>query len=105
MKKFLNLMLVFYPIIIIDNFNIDMLDENSTQPNKLQNFIDQYSMKVQLEKITTIYESHIDHIWTNTLIQQCMLEIVEAYWTHRKPIYFAFKLFNYISQYHHISKQ
>jgi hypothetical protein len=92
MKKFLNLMLVSYPIIIIEDFNIDMIDETSTQPNELQNFMDQYSMEFQFKKITTIYGSHIDHIWTNTLIQQCMLEIVEAYWTHRKPIYFAFKL-------------
>jgi hypothetical protein len=35
LQKLLNLMSNFYPIIIIiDNFNIDMLDENSTQPNE-----------------------------------------------------------------------
>jgi hypothetical protein len=39
-------MSVSYPIIIIDNINIDMLDENSTQPNELQNFMDQYSMEL-----------------------------------------------------------
>jgi hypothetical protein len=63
-------MLGSYPIVIIDDFNIDMLDENSIQPNELQNFMDQYSMELQFLKITTIYGSHIGHIWTNTLIQQ-----------------------------------
>jgi hypothetical protein len=42
--------------------------QNSTQPNELQNFMNQYSVKLQFEKIITIYESHIDHIWTNASI-------------------------------------
>jgi hypothetical protein len=56
-----------------------MFDQNSTQPNEVQSFMDQYSMEFQLKKITTIYESHIDHIWTNAPTQQCMLGVVEAY--------------------------
>jgi hypothetical protein len=28
----------------------DMLDQNSTQPNELQNFMDQYSMELQFLK-------------------------------------------------------
>jgi hypothetical protein len=39
-------MSVSYLIIIIDDFNIGMLDENSTQPNELQNFMGQYSMEL-----------------------------------------------------------
>jgi hypothetical protein len=27
------------------------------------------------------------------------------YWTNHKPIYFAYKLPNYVPQYHHISKK
>jgi hypothetical protein len=79
-----------------------MLDENSTQPNELQNFMNQYSMKLQFKKITTIYGSHIDHIWTNTLIQQCMSKIVKLIGFTIKPIYLALKLLDYISQYHHV---
>jgi hypothetical protein len=67
--------------------------------------MDQYSMKLQFLKITTIYESHIDHIWTNAPTQQCMLGVVEACWTDHKPIYFAFELLDYIPQYHHIGKK
>jgi hypothetical protein len=47
-------------MIIIDNFNIDKFDQNLTQPNELQSFIDQYSMKIQLKFFITNYESHID---------------------------------------------
>jgi hypothetical protein len=59
-------------MIIIGSFNINMLDQNSTQPNELQSFMDQYLMKLQILKNITIYGSHIDHIWTNAPTQQCM---------------------------------
>jgi hypothetical protein len=95
-------MLISCPTIIIDDFNINMLDQNSTQPNELQSFMDQYSMELQLKKITTIYESPIDHIWTSAPTQQCMLQIVEVYWTDHKPIYFACKILDYVPRYHHI---
>jgi hypothetical protein len=66
-------------MIIIGNFNIDMFDQNLTQPNELQSFMDQYSMERQFLKITIIYGSHIDHIWTNAPTQQCMLGVIEVY--------------------------
>jgi hypothetical protein len=69
LQKFLDLMPISCPMIIVGNFNIDMFDQNSTQPNELQSFMDQYSMKLQFLKITTIYGSHIDHIWTNAPTQ------------------------------------
>jgi hypothetical protein len=72
LQKFLDLMPNSCPTIIIDNFNIDMFDQNSTQPNELQSFMVQYSMELQFLKITSIYGSHIHHIWTNTPTQQCM---------------------------------
>jgi len=93
------------PTIIIGDFNINMFDQNSTQPNELQIFMDQYSMEFQFKEITTFYGFHIDHIWTNVPIQQCMSRFVEAYWIDHKPVYFAFKLPYYIPQYHHIGKK
>jgi hypothetical protein len=80
-----------------------MFDQNSTQPNELQNFMDQYSMELQLKKNTTIYGSHIDSVWANPPTQQCTSRFVEANSTNHKPIYFAFKLRDYIPQYHHTS--
>ncbi len=43
------------------DFNIDMLDQNSTHLNKLGNFMKHYSMELQFKEITTIYGTHIDH--------------------------------------------
>jgi hypothetical protein len=65
LQKFLDLMPISCPMIIIGSFNINMLDQNLTQPNELQSFMDQYSMELQFKEITTIYGSHIDHIWRN----------------------------------------
>ncbi len=103
LQKLLNLMLTYFLVIIMGDFNIDMFDQNSTQPNELKFFMNHYSMELQFKEITTIYDTHIDHIWTITPIQQCMLRVVEAYWINHKPIYIAFKLSNHVQQYHHIS--
>jgi hypothetical protein len=35
LQKFLDLMSISYPMIIIGDFNIDIFDQNSTQPNEL----------------------------------------------------------------------
>ncbi len=105
LQKFLDLMTIACPTIIIGDFNINMFDQNSTQANELQRFMDQYSMELQFKEITTIYGSHNDHIWKNAPTQQCMSRVVEACWTNHKPIYFAFKLPDYVPQYHHIGKK
>jgi len=96
LQKFLDLMPISCPTIIIGDFNINMFNQNSTQPNELKSFMDQYLMELQFKEITTIYGSHIDHIWTNAPIQQCMSRVVKAYWIGHKPIYFAFKFLDYI---------
>ncbi len=62
LQKFLDLMPISCPTIIIGDFNINMFDQNSTQPNELKSFMDQYSMELQFKEITTIYGSHIDRI-------------------------------------------
>jgi len=43
-QQFLDVMPTSCSMVIIDNFNIDMLDQNSTQPNELQIFMDHYFM-------------------------------------------------------------
>jgi exonuclease III len=94
---------MYFPTIIMGDFNIDMLDQNSTHLNKLGNFMKHYSMELQFKEITTIYGTHIDHIWTNAPTRQCMLGIIEAHWIDHKPIYFPFKWLDYVPQYHYIS--
>ncbi len=56
---------MYCPTIIMGDLNIDMLDQNSTHLNELGNFMKHYSMELQFKEITTIYGTHIDHIWTN----------------------------------------
>ncbi len=79
LQKFLDVMPISCPMIIISNFNIVMLDQNSTQLNELHNFMDQYLMELEFKEITTSYGSHTDIIWTNAPVQQCMLGVVENY--------------------------
>jgi hypothetical protein len=55
LQKFLDLMSISCPTIIIGDFNINMLDQILTQPNELQSFMDQYSMEFQFLKITIVY--------------------------------------------------
>ncbi len=43
-------MLTYYPTIIMDDFNIDMLGRNSTQPNELKVFMNHYLMDFSLKK-------------------------------------------------------
>jgi proteasome lid subunit RPN8/RPN11 len=80
LQQFLDVMPTSCPILIIGNFNIDMFDQNSTQPNELQTYLDYYSMELQKKEIATIYHSHTDHVSTNAPIQQCMSRVVKAYW-------------------------
>jgi len=47
LQQFLDLMPISCPTTIIGDFNINMFDQNSTQPNELQSFMDQYSMELQ----------------------------------------------------------
>jgi hypothetical protein len=47
LQKILDLMPIYDPMIIIGDFNINNFDQNSTQPNELQSFMDQYSMEIQ----------------------------------------------------------
>jgi hypothetical protein len=45
---------MYCPIVIMDDFNIDILEQNSTQLNELGNFMKHYSMELQFKEIITI---------------------------------------------------
>jgi hypothetical protein len=57
-----------------------MFDQNSTQLNEFQIYLDYYSMELWEKEITTIYHSRIDHVSTKAPIQQCISKVVKAYW-------------------------
>ncbi len=42
------------------------------------------------------YNTQIDHIWINALLQQCHFWSIEAYWTNHKPIRIAFILQDHV---------
>jgi hypothetical protein len=49
-------------------------------------------MKLQFQENTAIYGSQLDHIWSNNLLEQCILGMTKAFWIDHKHIHFAFKL-------------
>jgi hypothetical protein len=46
LEKLLDLLLTYCPIVIMDDFNIDMFNQNSTQLNKLKSFMNHYLMEL-----------------------------------------------------------
>jgi hypothetical protein len=45
-----------------------------SQSTTLQNFMNIYDIKIILHNGTIIYNTQLDHIWTNAPIQQCHFE-------------------------------
>jgi endonuclease/exonuclease/phosphatase family metal-dependent hydrolase len=45
-SKLFDLTLTYCPTIIMGDFNIDMYNQNSAQPNELKKFINYYSMEL-----------------------------------------------------------
>jgi endonuclease/exonuclease/phosphatase family metal-dependent hydrolase len=46
LEKLLDLLLTYCPTVIMDDFNTDMFNQNSTQPNKLKIFMNHCSMEL-----------------------------------------------------------
>ncbi len=81
----MNPTLTFCPIVIIDNFNVNMPHQNLTKTNDHQKLMNEIPLYLQFTKAITIYNSQLA---TN---EQCLARVVETYWTNNKPIYFVFK--------------
>ncbi len=82
----------------IGDLNIDSLTKTN-QSSTLQTFMNKYNLKLIFIDNTTINDTKIDHIWTNAPIQQYHSRTTQAYWTNHEPIYFAFKLPDYVPQF------
>jgi hypothetical protein len=76
--------------VIIGDFNIDFFKKK---------FNHQYNFNLTFLENTIINDTQIDHIWTNAPIQQYHSGLAQTYWTYHKPIYSAFKLFDYVPQF------
>jgi hypothetical protein len=49
-QQFLDVVSTSFSMVLIGDFNIDMFDQNSTQPNELQIFTNHYFMNFSLKK-------------------------------------------------------
>jgi hypothetical protein len=62
------------PTIILRNFNANMLVKTS-KSTMLKKFMNKYKCEIIIFECTTIYNTQLDHVWTNALIQQCFSSI------------------------------
>ncbi len=61
------------PIIIIGDFNINMLIKTS-ESLALQNLMNKYNLKLYFSRSSTINNTQFDRIWTNYPTQQCYFQ-------------------------------
>jgi hypothetical protein len=59
----------------------------------------QYEMILQFQQSTTIYGSQLDHVWRSAINYQCLSGTTKAYWSYHKPIYFAYKLLDHVTNF------
>jgi hypothetical protein len=69
------------PLIILGNFNIDILNDNNHENNTQQSidFMNKLELKSQFKNITTKVGSQLNHIWSNVPGNECKLGVSEAY--------------------------
>jgi hypothetical protein len=84
------------PTIFIGGFNVDML-KNTTSSKQLIGYMHQHKFVLTFLKSTTIYNSQLDHIWSNAILTTCQSRNIEVYCTDHRPICFIFKLPNHVS--------
>jgi hypothetical protein len=68
----------YCPIIILRDFNINILDDNNHLENKLVDIMNRFKLKSQFHESTTKVESQLDHIWANVLKNACKLSVMGA---------------------------
>jgi exonuclease III len=77
-------------IIILGDFNIDMLQNNS-RTKELENYMCNYSLRFLLDKINHVQNTLIDHVWSNVPISQYIF-ILDTYWSDHDTISIVLEL-------------
>jgi hypothetical protein len=72
-------------IIILGDFNIDMLQSNENTI-KLENYMCSYSVQFLLQKVNHEQKTLIDHVWSNVPNVQSNIFLLDAYWTEHDTI-------------------
>jgi hypothetical protein len=78
-------------IVIVGGFNIDML-QNNARTKELENYMCRYSLRFLLDKINHVQNTLIDHVWSNVLISQYNLFILDTYWFDHNTISIVLEL-------------
>jgi hypothetical protein len=72
LTKCLHPTLTFCPLIIVDNFNVNMSHQNLTRTNEHQKSMNENLLYLEFTKAITIYNSQL------ATYQQCLARVVEA---------------------------
>ena len=76
------------PTIILGDFNIDLMDQCSSQCKTLINcLINQRGYTQVLNQYTTDYCTQIDHIYTNVPNDVQSVGVLQSYYSDHKPVY------------------
>jgi len=75
------------PVVILGDFNVNLLEESSSK-KKLQKYFQQQRQFTQIiSQCTTDYHSLLDHIYTSIPAQVEHLGTLESYFSDHKPIF------------------
>lgn len=82
------------PLVILGDFNINLMENNSEQKSLLKYMITGKGYSQLINQYTTDYRTQIDHIYTN--IQQYVKSkgTLESYYSDHKPIFISLNAFN-----------
>ena len=75
------------PVVILGDFNVNLLEESSNK-KKLQTYFEQQRKFTQIiSQCTTDYHSLLDHIYTNVPAQVEHSGTLESYFSNHKPVF------------------
>jgi hypothetical protein len=72
---------------------------NTIESITLQTYMNTHNFHITSIESITCNNTQTNHIWTNALTQQCHVGSTQAYWIDHNPVYFAFKLLDYVPQF------
>ena len=76
------------PTIILGDYNIDLMDQCSSQCKTLMNcLVNQRGYTQVLNQYTTDYRTQIDHIYTKVPNDVQSVGVLESYYSDHKPVY------------------
>jgi hypothetical protein len=92
---------IFYLIIVLRDFNVDVLQKKTLEVKHLLKFMSINKMELQFQETQQymVHNTQLNHIWSNNPSEQCVLGTKEVFWTYHKPIQFAFKLPNHVPRF------